>query len=208
MPPRTGAPRAARGRAVRGRAAPARHRPRPHRPPAPAAARRAVGRAGPAVNRPSVRDARGAQPGRARHADRRAERGGDPGGGRPRVRAGPGPERLRRDAGRAARLRSDPPALPGGRGGRGLMLESLLEFLIQGLVLGGLYALFAVGLSLIFGVLDVINVAHGEFFAVGGYLAFAAVVLLHLPGALGVLRAGVRAFLLRLFASSPLIAPR
>ena len=62
------------------------------------------------------------------------------------------------------------------------MLESLLEFLIQGLVLGGLYALFAVGLSLIFGVLDVINVAHGEFFAVGGYLAFAAVVLLHLPG--------------------------
>jgi len=65
------------------------------------------------------------------------------------------------------------------------MLESLLEFLIQGLVLGGLYALFAVGLSLIFGVLDVINVAHGEFFAIGGYLAFAAVVLLHLPDGFG-----------------------
>src|SRR5258705_6419612 len=196
MPPRTGAPRAARGRAVRGRAAPARHRPRPHRPPAPAAARRAVSRAGPAVHRPGLCDARGAQPGRPRHADRRAERRGDPGGGPPRVRAGPGPERLRRDAGRAARLRSDPPALPGGRGGRGLMLESLLEFLIQGLVLGGLYALFAVGLSLIFGVLHVINVAHDEFFAVGGYLAFAAVVLLHPPGALGVLGAAHRKFLL------------
>src|SRR5258705_13451096 len=87
------------------------------------------------------------------------------------------------------------------------MLESLLEFLIQGLVLGGLYALFAVGLSLIFGVLDVMNVAHGEFFAVGGYLAFAAVVLLHLPGAPGGLGAAVGAFLLGLRVSPPLIAP-
>ena len=119
LPPLPRPPPPARRRAVRGRAAPARHRPRPHRPPAPAAARRAVGRAGPAVHRPGLRDARGAQPGRARHADRRAERGGDPGGGPPRVRAGPGPERLRRDAGRAARLRSDPPALPGEEEGAG-----------------------------------------------------------------------------------------
>jgi len=87
------------------------------------------------------------------------------------------------------------------------MLESLLEFLIQGLVLGGLYALFAVGLSLIFGVLDVINVAHGEFFAIGGYLAFAAVVLLHLPGAVGVLGAAVGTFLLGLCVYPLLIAP-
>ena len=87
------------------------------------------------------------------------------------------------------------------------MLESLLEFLIQGVVLGGFYALFAVGLSLIFGVLDVINVAHGEFFAIGGYLAFAAVVLLHLPGALGVLGAAVGTFLLGLAVYPLLIAP-
>jgi branched-chain amino acid transport system permease protein len=87
------------------------------------------------------------------------------------------------------------------------MLESLLEFLIQGLVLGGLYALFAVGLSLIFGVLDVINVAHGEFFAIGGYLAFAAVVLLHLPGAQGVLGAAAGTFLLGLAMYPLLIAP-
>src|SRR4029450_7094627 len=60
------------------------------------------------------------------------------------------------------------------------MLESLLEFLIQGVVLGGLYALFAVGLSLIFGVLDVINVAHGEFFALGGDVTLPAVVPPHL----------------------------
>src|SRR5689334_3617793 len=206
LPPLPRPPPAARRRTVRGRAAPARHRARPHRPPAPAAARRAVGRAGPAVHRPDLRDAGGAEPGRSRHADRRAKCGGDPGGGPPGVRAGPGAERLRRHAGRAARLRSDPPALFR-RGRRGLMLESLLEFLIQGLVLGGLYALFAVGLSLIFGVLDVINVAHGEFFAIGGYLAFAAVVLLHLPGAVGVLGAAVGTFLLGLCVYPLLIAP-
>jgi len=51
------------------------------------------------------------------------------------------------------------------------MAEELLEFLILGMVLGGIYALFAVGLTLIFGVLDIINVAHGEFFTLGGYAA-------------------------------------
>ena len=74
-------------------------------------------------------------------------------------------------------------------------------------MLGGLYALFAVGISLIFGVLDVINVAHGEFFAAGGYLLFAAVVLLHWPGAVGVVAAGAGAFLLGLAVYPLLIAP-
>ncbi len=75
------------------------------------------------------------------------------------------------------------------------------------MVLGGLYALFAVGLTLIFGVLDVINVAHGEFFAVGGYLVFAALVLLHLPPAAGVAVAGLGAFLLGLAVYPLLIGP-
>ncbi len=61
------------------------------------------------------------------------------------------------------------------------MAQELLEFAIVGLVLGGIYALFSIGLTLIFGVLDVINVAHGEFFTLGGYTAFIAVVLLKLP---------------------------
>jgi branched-chain amino acid transport system permease protein len=87
------------------------------------------------------------------------------------------------------------------------MLESLLEFAIQGVVLGGLYALFAVGLSLIFGVLDVINVAHGEFFAVGGYLAFAGIALLHWPAGAGVLGAALGTFLLGLAVYPLLIGP-
>src|SRR5689334_114843 len=87
------------------------------------------------------------------------------------------------------------------------MLESIAEFLILGIILGGIYALFSTGLTLIFGVLDVINVAHGEFFAIGGYLVFAAVVLLHLSPALGVLAAALGAFLLGLAVYPLLIAP-
>jgi len=87
------------------------------------------------------------------------------------------------------------------------MLDTVLEFAIQGVVLGGLYGLFAVGLSLIFGVLDVINVAHGEFFALGGYLAVGAIALLHLPAGAGVAGAALGAFLLGLAVYPVLIAP-
>jgi branched-chain amino acid transport system permease protein len=87
------------------------------------------------------------------------------------------------------------------------MLESIAEFLILGIVLAGIYALFSVGLSLIFGVLDVINTAHGEFFAVGGYLAFAAIVLLHLPAPIGIVAGTLGSFALGLAVYPLLIAP-
>jgi branched-chain amino acid transport system permease protein len=44
--------------------------------------------------------------------------------------------------------------------------------LVLGLLLGGLYGLAAAGLSLVFGVLKVLNVAHGELIMLGGYAAF------------------------------------
>jgi branched-chain amino acid transport system permease protein len=87
------------------------------------------------------------------------------------------------------------------------MLESIGEFLILGIVLAGIYALFSVGMTLIFGVLDVINTAHGEFFAIGGYLAFAGIVLLHLPPAFGVAAAVAGSFALGLAVYPLLVAP-
>jgi branched-chain amino acid transport system permease protein len=48
----------------------------------------------------------------------------------------------------------------------------LLQQLVLGLLLGGLYGLAAAGLSLIFGVLKVLNVAHGDLIMIGGYAAF------------------------------------
>ena len=48
----------------------------------------------------------------------------------------------------------------------------LLDFLIGGLVVGGVYALIAIGLNLQYGVARVLNLAYGEFLMLGGYLAF------------------------------------
>jgi branched-chain amino acid transport system permease protein len=45
--------------------------------------------------------------------------------------------------------------------------------LIMGIMLGGLYALIAMGLSMIFGVMRLINLAHGDFVVLGSYIAYA-----------------------------------
>ena len=50
----------------------------------------------------------------------------------------------------------------------------LLQILVNGLALGGLYASIAVGFSLVWGVLNVINILHGSLIILGGYLAFFA----------------------------------
>ncbi|HEV3497236.1 MAG TPA: branched-chain amino acid ABC transporter permease, partial [Actinomycetes bacterium] len=47
--------------------------------------------------------------------------------------------------------------------------------LVQGLLLGGLYALFATGLSLMFGVMRLVNLAHGDFAILAAFLALVAV---------------------------------
>lgn len=51
-----------------------------------------------------------------------------------------------------------------------------LQVLINGLVLGGLYACIAVGFSLVWGVLNVINILHGSFVVLGSYVAYFAYV--------------------------------
>jgi branched-chain amino acid transport system permease protein len=48
----------------------------------------------------------------------------------------------------------------------------LLQVIISGLLLGGVYALFAAGMNMIFGVLRVINLAHGELMMLGAYITF------------------------------------
>ena len=52
---------------------------------------------------------------------------------------------------------------------------------VQGVMLGGLYALFACGLSLMFGVMRVVNLAHGDFAVLAAYLALAVITGLQVP---------------------------
>src|SRR6266853_3060784 len=55
--------------------------------------------------------------------------------------------------------------------------------IVQGILLGGLYALFAMGQSLIFGVMRLTNTAHGDFIILAAFAAFSVVTVLGLPPA-------------------------
>jgi branched-chain amino acid transport system permease protein len=90
----------------------------------------------------------------------------------------------------------------------------LLEQVLNGLVLGGYYLLIALGLSLIFSVGGVVNLAHGAFFALGAYasleiarhLGFGAAVALS-PVAVALLGIAFERFLLRRFyAEDPILS--
>lgn len=52
------------------------------------------------------------------------------------------------------------------------MIVTILDVVIAGLLLGGIYALIAVGLSLQYGVARVLNIAHGEFIMLGGFVTW------------------------------------
>jgi branched-chain amino acid transport system permease protein len=51
-------------------------------------------------------------------------------------------------------------------------LDQLLQHLVNALMLGGTYALLGIGLTLIFGIMRVVNFTHGELYAFGGYMMF------------------------------------
>jgi branched-chain amino acid transport system permease protein len=52
------------------------------------------------------------------------------------------------------------------------MSLTIMQLLINGLLLGGIYALISIGLTLIFGVLEIVNFAHGEFLMLSMYASY------------------------------------
>ncbi len=58
---------------------------------------------------------------------------------------------------------------------------TFVNALVQGILLGGLFALFACGLSLMFGVMEVINLAHGDVAVAAVYLAVVLIPATHVP---------------------------
>jgi len=53
--------------------------------------------------------------------------------------------------------------------------------IIQGILTGGLYALFACGLSLMFGVMKLVNLAHGDLAVVAAYIGIGVIAVIHIP---------------------------
>jgi branched-chain amino acid transport system permease protein len=95
-------------------------------------------------------------------------------------------------------------------------LSSFLDYTVNGLVIGNIYALLAVGLALIFGVANLINFAHGSVYTIGAYVGWAAITFLHTPlpvtmaivtGACGLLGVGIERIALRPLQGKARIAP-
>ncbi|UCF82206.1 MAG: branched-chain amino acid ABC transporter permease [Desulfobacteraceae bacterium] len=75
-------------------------------------------------------------------------------------------------------------------------MEMLLSATISGLLMGMLFALVALGLAIIFGVMNIVNFAHGEFLMVGMYTAFLTTTILSVEPLLTLPIAAVVGFLL------------
>jgi len=59
--------------------------------------------------------------------------------------------------------------------------QQLVQQLINGISLGSIYALIALGYTMVYGIIKLINFAHGDIYMVGAYVAFFATTSLHLP---------------------------
>jgi branched-chain amino acid transport system permease protein len=70
------------------------------------------------------------------------------------------------------------------------------DTIVEGVLLGGVYALFALGLSLIFGIMRLVNLAHGDLILLAAYLVFSATTVLGVPLAVATLLVVVTMFVL------------
>src|SRR5579871_2159800 len=93
---------------------------------------------------------------------------------------------------------------------------SFFDYTVNGLIIGNIYALLAVGLALIYGVSHLINFAHGSIYMVGAYIGWLAITRLGTPLPVtlllvvigcGVLGIAIERVALRPFRNASRIAP-
>jgi branched-chain amino acid transport system permease protein len=87
------------------------------------------------------------------------------------------------------------------------MVETILQLTINGLLIGGIYALIAIGLTLIFGVVRIINFAQGEFLMIGMFATFWIFSLLKIDPYIGLLIFTPLLFLLGMGTERVIIKP-
>jgi branched-chain amino acid transport system permease protein len=78
-------------------------------------------------------------------------------------------------------------------------LGILLQTIINGIMLGSIYAMVALGLTLIYGILEIPNFAHGALYMVGAYISFQLIISLGFPYWVALLCSAVLLFFLGMF---------
>lgn len=73
-------------------------------------------------------------------------------------------------------------------------LLNIWDLAVAGILRGGIYVMMAMGLSLVFGVMNIPNFAHGEFYMIGAYVAFFGYIILGLSPVMTILLAAVIGF--------------
>ena len=88
-------------------------------------------------------------------------------------------------------------------------MEKLFQAVYSGILYGSVYGLMAIGLTLIWGSLRMLNMAHGALYVVGGYVAWAALKMLGLPTlaafALGIIAAALAGLLMQVLLINRLL---
>jgi branched-subunit amino acid ABC-type transport system permease component len=88
-------------------------------------------------------------------------------------------------------------------------MDVVIQIIASGLTLGAMYAVSTIGLSLVYGSLNMLNMAHGALLALGGYICFYSMTALGLPGIVGVLATilvcGIVGLLIYVFTAAPLL---
>ncbi|EOS57041.1 branched-chain amino acid ABC transporter permease [Paenibacillus barengoltzii] len=77
-----------------------------------------------------------------------------------------------------------------------MILQTLPQVLVDGLTLGAVYAVVAIGYTMVYGILEFINFAHGEIFMTGAFVGTAALLTMNSAGWLGGLPAAFTYFLI------------
>jgi len=88
-----------------------------------------------------------------------------------------------------------------------MSLKLVLDQILNGFVLGSMYALFASGLTLIWGTMKMLNFAHGEYYMLGGYVVYFALTLFGFPPLLSILIGVAGVFLVGLATERLIIHP-
>ena len=87
------------------------------------------------------------------------------------------------------------------------MSQQLLSYLLYGIMLGGCFGLISIGLSILYGIMGVVNFAHGEFFMLGAYITYFSLTLLGLNSVFSLFLTGCLMFIFGIVVDRLLFHP-